>query len=163
MWAEVFAGGIGGLIARCRHGIEPSPQHMRWAIENWFGERGSSPPVRERRSYETDSDGAPLIADDADVSVIAAHAARFAIDTLIQREPSSFPNSVYAIGLAAGLVFTQPFETYPIGVGPCPLAPPVEALSPTGTAAQVAKIIELLKACVNEAPTTPEDNRPSQA
>jgi len=163
MWAEVFGGGIGGLIARCRHGIEPSPQHMRWAIENWFAEQGSSPPVRERRRYETDRDGAPLIADDADVSVIAAHAARFAIDTLIQREPSSFPNSVYAIGLAAGLVFTQPFETYPIGVGPCPLALPVEELSPKDAATQVAKIIELFKARVNEASATPEDDRPSQA
>jgi sulfur-carrier protein adenylyltransferase/sulfurtransferase len=42
MWAEVFGGGIGGLIARCRPGVEPPPQYMRRAIDNWFS--GHGPP-----------------------------------------------------------------------------------------------------------------------
>ena len=74
-------------------------------------------PVRSRRGYETGSDGPPLIADDADVSAIAAHAARLAIDLLIAREPSLFPHSVYAIGLGVGSVFDQPFQTFPIETG----------------------------------------------
>ena len=41
-----------------------------------------------------------MIADDADVSVIAAHAARMGIDLLIPREPSAYPDSVYMIGLS---------------------------------------------------------------
>jgi hypothetical protein len=56
MWAEIFGGGTGGLIARCRPGVEPPPQYMRRAIENWFGERGP-PPVRSTRTYETERDG----------------------------------------------------------------------------------------------------------
>ena len=75
-------------------------QHMRRAIENWFADK-NAPPLRFRRGYETGSEGAPFIADDADVSAIAAHAARLAIDLLIGRDPSLFPHSVYAIGPAS--------------------------------------------------------------
>ena len=162
MWAEVFGGGIGGLIARCRPEREPSPQHMRRAIENWFGERGP-PPVRSTRSYETGQDGTPLIADDADVSAIAAHAARLAIDTLLGRDPSLFPNSVYAIGLGIGSVFTQPFETFPIDVGPPPPAEPMKQLSPDAVAAEIAKIVELFEARTNETAAAPAGNQTSQA
>jgi hypothetical protein len=160
IWAEVFGGAIGGLIARCRPGIEPSPQHMRWAIENWFGERGTPVPVSPKRSYLTGSDAAPLIADDADVAVIAAHAARFAIDTLIPREPSHYPYSVYAIGLANGSVFSQPFDTHPIDVGPCPASEAGQELSQEEQIAEIARILELFKARVN-APANPDQNNQS--
>jgi hypothetical protein len=157
LWAEVFGGGIGGLIARCRPGIEPSPQYMRWAIENWFDQRGS-PPARPKRRYDADGDGTTLIADDADVTAIASHAARFAIDTLIPRDPSLFPSSVYAIGLGVGSVFSQPFETFPIGVGAPPSATPAEQLSQEEAAAEIATILELLKARTNEAATPTADH-----
>jgi sulfur-carrier protein adenylyltransferase/sulfurtransferase len=162
MWAEVFGGGIGGLIARCRPEREPLPQYMRRAIENWFGERGPQ-PVRSTRSYETGQDGVPLIANDADVSAIAAHAARLAIDTLLGRDPSLFPNSVYAIGLGVGSVFTQPFETFPIDVGPPPPAESMKQLSPDAVAAEIAKIVELIEARTNETVAAPPDNQTSQA
>jgi len=157
MWAEVFGGGIGGLIARCRPGIEPPPQYTRRAIENWFGERGL-PPVRSSRSYATGGDGPPLIADDADVSVIAAHAARLAIDTLIGREPSLFPHSVYAIGLGIGSVFSQPFETWPIELGPPPESQPLVQLSPDEVAGEIAAIVDLYKALAHETDTSTADN-----
>ena len=157
MWAEVFGGGIGGLIARYRPAIEPAPQYMRRAIENWFAENGP-PPIRSRRRYETDLEGDPLIADDADVTAIAAHAARLTIDTLITRDPSLFPHSVYAIGLGVGSVFTQPFETFPIDVGPAPAAEPEVVLSEEETAAEFAKIVNLFEARANEAAATPENN-----
>jgi sulfur-carrier protein adenylyltransferase/sulfurtransferase len=149
MWAEVFGGGIGGLIARCRPGHEPPPQHMRRAIENWFSERGP-PPIRSTRSYEAGQQGVPLIADDADVSAIAAHAARLAIDTLIGRDPSLFPNSVYAIGLGVGSIFTQPFETFPIQVGRALVAASQEQLTAEEAAVEVAKIVDLIKARKDE-------------
>lgn len=162
IWAEVFGGGIGGLIARCRPGVEPPPQYMRRAIENWFADHGSA-PVRSTRSYATGGDGAPLIADDADVSVIAAHAARFGIDLLIGREPSLFPNSVYVIGLGPGSVFTQPFETFPIEVG-APLAAKLkEELSPEANAEEIAKVVELIRARKNEAKAASGDNQTPQA
>jgi len=157
VWAEVFGGGIGGLIARFRPGLEPPPQYMRRAIENWFGEQDGR-PVRVGRSYETGGDGVPpLIADDADVSVIAAHAARFAID-LLAREESIFPHSVYAIGMGMGSVFTEPFDTRPINVGPPPAEPVTQVLSAEETAAQVATILELIKARFDEVDAAAEDN-----
>lgn len=158
LWAEVFGGGIGGLIARCRPNLEPPPQYMRRAIENWFAERGP-PPVKATRSYETGRDGVPLIADDADVSAIAAHAARFAIDTLIGRIPSLFPNSVYAIGLGAGSVFTQPFETYPIEVGPPLVIAPKQELSSEEMAAEIANVLRLFKAKSDETAAAKQDSQ----
>jgi molybdopterin/thiamine biosynthesis adenylyltransferase len=115
LWAEIFGGGFGGLIARHRPGIEPSPQTLRATIENWCADRGQ-PIARPAKRYDGGPD-LPSVADDADVSVIAAHAARMAIDLLIPREPSSFPNSAYLIGLSKGWIFSQPFETYPIELG----------------------------------------------
>jgi hypothetical protein len=157
VWAEVFGGGIGGLIACSRPGVEPSPQHMRRAIENWFGER-SATPVRSRRGYETGDERAPLIADDADVSAIAAHAARFAIDLSIGREPSLFPHSVYAIGLGVGSVFDQLFQTFPIEVGPPPQTEGVPELSPEESAEEFARLMALLKARADEAAAAVKDS-----
>lgn len=116
VWAQVFGGGFGGLIARHRLGIEPDPASMRAIIEQWCRDQGK-PLERATADYETGSSSSPMIADDADVSVIAAHAARLSIDTLIARAPSLFPNSVYMIGLAERWIFEQPFDTRPIDVG----------------------------------------------
>lgn len=128
IWGEVFGGGIGGLVARYRPDREPPPQYMRLAIENWFADQGKPRPAAAT-DYETRDDGPPLIADDAAVTTIAAHTARLAIDALIGREPSMFPDSVYAIGMAVGSVFEQPFETYPIVVGPPLEQPQIETLT----------------------------------
>lgn len=155
IWAEVFGGGIGGLIARCRPGLEPSPQHMRRAIENWFGDQ-STPPVRSTRSYETGGDEAPLIADDADVAVIASHAARFAID-LLARQASIFPHSVYAIGLGVGSVFCEPFDTRPIDVG-TPLQMPKDQLSEAEIATEFAKLVQMMKPSDDETAAAPKDH-----
>lgn len=159
VWGEVFAGGIGGLVARFRPGIEPPPQYMRRAIENWFADQ-NAPPVRAGRSYATGGDGPPLIADDADVSVIAAHVARFAID-LLTRDVSIFPNSVYAVGLGVGSVFIQPFDTRPIEVGPPPAQASQEALTEDERKAEIGKIVELFIALSNETPSAPPHNQAS--
>lgn len=161
VWAEVFGGGIGGLIGRCRPGLEPPLQYMRRAIENWFRDQ-NAPPVRARRSYATGGDTAPLIADDADVSAIAAHAARFTID-LLAREASIFPHSIYAIGLMAGSVFTEPFDTRPIDVGPPPAESQKLTLSEEETAAELTKLLELIKPSDDEAAAPPENHQATQA
>ncbi|MDR3528692.1 MAG: ThiF family adenylyltransferase [Rhizomicrobium sp.] len=113
IWAEVFAGGFAGLIARARPSIEPPIQYMRRAIENWFADK-QWPPVRAAAQYDRDTEGPPMVADDADVTSIAAPAARLAIDCLLGRTPSYFPHSVYVIGLSPGPGIEEPFETYPI-------------------------------------------------
>jgi hypothetical protein len=113
-WVEVFGGGFGGLVARHRPGVEPAPAKMRRAIEQWCDDRGK-PALRAAGRYGGDAT-TPMIADDADVTVIAAHCARLSLDTLIGRAPSLFPYSVYLIGLAAKWNFDAPFDTYPIDV-----------------------------------------------
>ena len=114
IWAEVYAGGIGGFVGRLRPDIEPPPhaarrQYLAWCRNQgvpWHG-RGDDYDARRQ-------DRPPLIADDADVGVIAAHAARMAIDVLVRYDKSNFPHPAYVIGLAKDWVFEAPFDTRPI-------------------------------------------------
>ncbi|MBD9477389.1 ThiF family adenylyltransferase [Pseudoxanthomonas sp. PXM02] len=145
VWVEVFAGGVGGIVARHRPGVEPSIALMRRAIESWFSQRVSA-PQSQGYPYERSEDGVPLIADDADVSSIAASAARLAIDTLI-RHSSDFPHAIYVIGLAPCDLFDQPFETHPILLPPAPL--PVA--SPELTAQEMGEQLEFLGSMIEKA------------
>lgn len=144
IWAEVFAGGFAGLIARARPGVEPPVPYVRRAIENWFAER-DWPPVRAATRYEQDTEGPPMIADDADVTAIAAAAARMAIDCLLGRNPSHFPNSAYVIGLSPGPGIKQPFETYPIELGQPPAELAKEPLDESERNAEIEIIGSLFR------------------
>lgn len=159
LWAEVFGGGIGGIIARHRPTLEPDPATMKLAIENWCANRGK--PIERATTDYGGGEGVPAIADDADVTVIAAHAARLGIDTLIPRALSLFPNSVYLVGLAPGWIFDQPFETYPIDVGPPPptAEPEVETEE---MSEELARVLRLFAEHKNEAnPVQPGAEPPS--
>lgn len=120
VWAEVFAGGIGGLIARARPDWDPIPLAARGQIDIWCKDQDvewvrSDNPGRYDGQTQ---DGVPLVADDGDVSVIAAHASRFAIDILARPQASIFPMSAYMIGLSSEWLFDQPFDTRPIDLQP---------------------------------------------
>jgi len=119
-WAQVFGGGAGGIVVRLRPEIDPTPLTARQQIEAWYveqgvawSENGSSQPYSE-----VDGAGIPLIADDADVSVIAAHLSRFAIDLLARPDSTIFPFSAYLVGMTDRWLFTAPFDTRPIDLGP---------------------------------------------
>ncbi len=116
VWLEIFGGGFGGLIARSRPGIDPLPQVARARIEAVCAERNVAAP-RTTGGYGIAASDGPMIADDADVAVIAAHATRFVIDILASPEDSAFPVSAYLIGLKAEWLFLQPFHTFPIDLG----------------------------------------------
>ena len=45
VWGEVFAGGIGGLVARVRSGHEPEPQAARNQINAWCNAHGVPAPL----------------------------------------------------------------------------------------------------------------------
>ena len=114
IWAEVYAGGIGGFVARLRPDIEPPPhaarrQYLAWCRSQGVPWHGQGDDYDARRD-----DVPPLIADDADVAVIAAHTSRMAIDVLVRSDTSIFPHPAYVIGLAADWVFDEPFDTRPI-------------------------------------------------
>jgi hypothetical protein len=100
-----------------------------------------------------------LIADDADVTAIAAHAARLAIDTLVARSPSAFPNSVYLIGLSRGWIFEAPFDTYPIDVGPPRAADTQANADSQETAAEIAAVVQLLTDYQNAASPASSDSQ----
>jgi molybdopterin/thiamine biosynthesis adenylyltransferase len=116
VWGEVFAGGIGGLVARVRSGHEPEPQTARNQINAWCDGHGIPAPLAGFAApYATAAgDGAALVADDAEVAIIAGHLARLATDALIHPDESAFPVPAYAIGLRRAWIFSEPFETWPI-------------------------------------------------
>lgn len=114
VWGEVFAGGVGGIVARSRPDIDPTPLIARQQLVAWCADQGVPWDGKESEAYDLSRDDAPpLVADDAEVTIIAAHITRMAIDILV-REETIFPNSAYAIGLRHEWIFSAPFETFPI-------------------------------------------------
>lgn len=114
VWGEVFAGGVGGIVARARPDIDPTPLMARRQLVAWCADQGVPWDGKESEAYELSRDDAPpLVADDAEVTIIAAHITRFALDILV-REETIFPHSAYAIGLQQEWIFSAPFETFPI-------------------------------------------------
>jgi len=113
VWFEVFAGGIGGFIARHLPAADAKPQIMRNAYNNWCRSQAVPWTGGGAGAYAAQpGEGPVLVADDADVAVVAAHATRMAVDALIDGQ--GFPHSMYVISLRAGWMFDQPFEAYPI-------------------------------------------------
>ncbi|MFP3545745.1 ThiF family adenylyltransferase [Rhizobium sp. SIMBA_035] len=114
VWAEVFGGGIGGIVARVRPDTDPPPLEARNQITTWCEDHNKPWEAAPKGRYEANpKEGPPFIADDADVAVIAAHATRFAIDILEGGE-TAFPSSAYAIGLKKAWIFEAPFDTWPV-------------------------------------------------
>ena len=114
IWAEVYAGGVGGFVARVRPHIEPPPHAARRQYLAWCRDQGL-PWQGDDCDYGGQvGEDRPLVADDADVAVIAAHATRMAVDTLVRPDASAFPNPAYVIGLSAEWLFAAPFDTRPI-------------------------------------------------
>jgi len=152
VWGEVFAGGMGGLIARSRPGREPNSSSIRRTIEAWCAERGT-PISRASAPYEGGENG-PAVANDAEVSIIASHVAALSIDTLLRREPSAYPNAAYLIGLQAGWIFTQAFETYPIEVAQ-PDEPTTVEVDPEEMRAEILEIVRLIQEHPGATPPQP--------
>jgi len=118
-WAQVFGGGAGGIVVRLRPGVDPTPLTTRQRIEAWYREQGVEwPDDGSSRPYaDTSGSGPPLIADDSDVTVIASHLTRFAIDLLARPDATIFPYSAYVIGLKEQWLFAAPFDVRPIELG----------------------------------------------
>ena len=117
VWGGVFAGGVGGEIARSRPNRDPSPFDMRQVMTQVYGTTEEEPPITGARDYDGPAaNGEPMIASDADVAVFAAHMSALAIDALLEAEPSAFGASAYLIGLRRGWLFDAPFDTRPVEV-----------------------------------------------
>jgi len=120
IWVEVFGGGIGGIVARARPDIDPVPLAARAQIETWCNDQGVEwkRPADAGEYDGLGGDGTPQIAEDSEVTIMAAHAARFASDFLARADASIFPMSAYVIGLSSEWLFNEPFDTRPIDLQP---------------------------------------------
>jgi len=129
VWGRVFGGGYGGYVTRCRPDLERSPLEVRHEIHLWLTQpEFPKPPKDSDIDYGAEPDDqAPMIADDADVSVISAHLARMALDTLRPPAESDYPCSAYVIGLREEWIFKSPFQTFPVTLQALAPAASVEA------------------------------------
>lgn len=133
VWMETFAGGAGGLVARCRPGREPDPVTMRSRILSWMAEQPDA-EAEPAGPYEAgDGSGGFVVASDGDVAVIAGHSVQMTVDLLQEAEPSVFPYGAYLIGFKRGWIFDQPFHAIPIDVGEALEESPQEPQIDSGT------------------------------
>lgn len=114
VWAQVYAGGLGGVIARARPGMDPNPYAMRDGLID-HATRLPKAPFQTAAGYD-DTGDAPWRAYDSDVSYIAAATTHLALDTALKRNPSAFPSSAYRLALRQGWDFSGPFDAQPIGI-----------------------------------------------
>lgn len=117
VWLKIFGGGIGGFVARFRPGKDPDPFTARARFHSYLEDKEPAPRAPAEPYTAEAADGEPLIATDAEVAVIAHHAARLAFDILEEHEPSTFPKSLYVIGLERGWLFEEPFHTIGLDIG----------------------------------------------
>jgi hypothetical protein len=120
VWAKVYAGGVGGMVARSRPGLDPGPGRMRAAYHEAIVDSPEPAQAADEPYGEEGMDGEPLTASDADVAVVAGHAASLALDTVLRAEVSAYPHSMYLVGLREGWVFEQPFHNVPVSMESLP-------------------------------------------
>ena len=114
VWGRVFAGGIGGLLARSRPDRDPEPATLNSA---YLAYCESNPFIGVDSTVDYGSqqdDGVVMAASDAEVGIVAHHLALFAIDTLTELGDGQFPYALYLLGLKKAWVFQQPFHVIPI-------------------------------------------------
>lgn len=115
VWMEVYGGGIGGMVARSRPGLDPEPWQMRAAYHAATADAPGPAPGYVSEPYATEgAGGEPLAASDAAVSIIAGHAASMTLDALIDPTGTAYPHPMYLVGLSEGWMFGQPFHNIPI-------------------------------------------------
>jgi len=145
VWLEVFGGGNGGFVARSRPGRDLAPYIMRDAY-NRFCADNPAPEDSVIYDYTTeDTEGRVMVGSDAAVGIIANYAVQLAVDTVLGRDPSAYPYSMYLIGLARWWVFTAPFHNIPIDTHHLSHEQGKLKVSPEDSEKAVQFIIDLLK------------------
>jgi len=114
VWGQVYGGGLGGLVARSRPGLDPSPLQMNAAYREFCTEHPleatQTPLEAPSIPYaQADEEGTSWQATDADVGVIAHHLGQLVLDLLLEQQ-SRFPAAMYLLGFKSGWIFSQPFE-----------------------------------------------------
>ena len=147
VWGGVYAGGIGGFIARSRPGKDPEPLVVRQALNDFYDTVEVAPPLPFGDGYAASSGDAVLVASDPAVSVVATHLASLVTDCALRTEPSNYDYPLYLIGLERAWIFESAFHVQPISVNVCARAPK-PASEPEE--AQVTFVGQLLKNKLDE-------------
>lgn len=116
VWGRVYAGGIGGLVARSVPNEDPAPMIAASQLQAWCDAKGEAPPEGQQRNYgvRTEGQDEPLFASDGDVGAIANRLVRHALDVLSPPEMRIHPEPAYYVGLRKGWIFEHPFDTHPV-------------------------------------------------
>ncbi len=143
LWLLVYAGGIGGLLARSRPERDPEPLMMRAQLENWASTQDAVAPETVQDYGSEQADGTVQVASDAHVSAVAAHLAAMALDTLTEIEPSAYSANAYLVGMRRDWVFDGPLHVIPLALEG--LAETAKKPSPEGKARMQSFIRDLLQ------------------
>jgi hypothetical protein len=102
---EVLEGGIGCIISRSVPGRDAPFAYGRASLLAYCEHQAVPPPASGTKAYEAFADdGTAIVADDAAVSVAASHAARMAIDVLLDELDNDSP-ALLLIGLRRAWIF----------------------------------------------------------
>lgn len=145
---QVFEGGLGALLARSIPGRDASYITGLQSYTAYCEREGVAPPRSGHRSYEALAEtGIPLVADDAAVSIAAAHGARMILDIMDgQVDPTD--TAWMLIGVRKGWLFSRHGDTLCLDVGS---ASPGTSEVASGEPETRGFIAGLLKEVVDEA------------
>jgi hypothetical protein len=142
---EVFEGGIGALVASCLPMRDPPYAYARAAFLAWCDEGGEPPPMPAPRDYEAlASDGTPMVADDAAVTMTAGHTARVILD-ILDGHPADPESAWLLLGYRKAWRFDGHGHTIRLTVG-APLAVETAQEDPDARAFVLALAKEYLNA-----------------
>lgn len=114
---EVFEGGSGALVASCVPKRDPPYSKARAAFLSWCEQQGVAAPKATGRPYESLSDeGAPLVADDAAVSIAAGHASRVVLD-IVDGKPAAPEAAWMLVGFQKAWLFDGHGQTIRLSIG----------------------------------------------
>lgn len=144
--AQVYEGGIGALVATCIPDRDPPFVEGRARFAAWCELQDEPPPRSSGRRYEMlNDDGLPVVADDASVTMTAAHAARVVLD-ILDGNPPRIDDTWLLLGYREKWVFKGHGHNIKVMVG----GRVPEVATPPDTAAREF-VLSLVKEMVGEA------------
>ena len=115
VWGAVFAGGLGGEVARSRPQKDPSAFDIRNVINQVYSTTNEPAPLATKGTkYSGIKDDSHIVATDADVTAVASLVTAIVLDTLVEREPSRYDAHAFFVGNTRGWLFEGPFHVQPI-------------------------------------------------
>lgn len=115
-WGEVFAGGLGGYVAYAEPTRTPCPACVRAAFHGHLADWPPAPRGAHEPYAAPQGGGPPMIATDADATVIAGALTQAALRLLTRNFDGFAP--VTLVGLTRGWIFEHAFEMRQIKVRP---------------------------------------------